>query len=240
MMNNFCGQKILVAGGTSGIGLVTAKLLSELGAKVTVFGRNAEKFSAVIQDHSFSRTSRAVDACKRTDLDNFFLELGTFDHLVITLSGGKGAGRFADLELDALKAGFEGKFWAQVNCLQAALPYLSAGGSVTLLTAISATSRQRGYSGLAAINGAIEAMIPILAKELSPIRINAVSPGVINTTWWDQFDPAKKKGAFDSLLEDIILKRIGEAKEVANAICNVIGMGYYTGRVLPIDGGLGL
>jgi NAD(P)-dependent dehydrogenase (short-subunit alcohol dehydrogenase family) len=110
-----------------------------------------------------------------------FAAIGPFDHLVLSLSGGGGGGPFAQLELAHLRRAFDAKFWAYLSTLQAALPTLRADGSATLVTAGSARSAIPATAGLAAINGALEAIIRPLAVELAPRRINAVSPGIIDT-----------------------------------------------------------
>src|SRR5439155_26739831 len=136
-------------------------------------------------------------------LDAFFKTAGHIDHLVITVSGGKGMGNFADLSLDDLREGFECKFWPQLHTLQAALPYMNAGGSITMITAVSSVAQKPGTSGLAAINGAIELMIPALAQELKPLRINAVSPGVVDTPWWNFIPEDAKQKTFEQFTGNI-------------------------------------
>lgn len=233
-------KRILIVGGTSGIGLEAAKLLVKDGAEVIITGRDHEKLKKAVNETGASALSPAVDATSRDALDLFFSKIGALDHLVITLSGGKGAGNFSELNLDDLRSGFEGKFWPQLNCLQAALPYVNKNGSITLITAVSATSRKPGFSGLAAINAGLESMVPILAKELQPLRINAISPGVIETTWWDQYPEATRQQLFAKFKEAIPAGRIGTPEEVALAIVSVIKLTYLTGHVLQLDGGLGL
>lgn len=233
-------QRIVIAGGTSGIGLTAAELLVKTGAEVILAGRDEHKLENAIIKTGASPLSASVDASSREKLDLFFEKVGAFDHLVITLSGGKGAGLFKNLNLDDLKAGFEGKFWPQMNCLQSALPFINTQGSITLITAVSATSRKPGFSGLAAINGALESMVPLLAKELQPLRINAISPGVIHTSWWDSYPEDARQQLFQQFTEAIPAGRIGQPEDVAEAILSVIKLSYMTGRIIQIDGGFGL
>lgn len=224
-MDKIESKKIVVAGGSSGIGLAVVELLSGLHAKVAVISRSGPK---------------PVDATDRSQLDSFFYENGHFDDLVVTLSGGKGAGLFRDLDLNHLRSGFEAKFFPQLQTVQAALPYLSPRGSITLVSAISSRSRLAGTSGLAAINAAIEAMVPTLAKELQPIRVNAISPGVIDTPWWNFLDADSKEKAFKGYSAQIPLGRVGKASDVAESIAFLVTNEYVTGVVLDVDGGIKL
>jgi NAD(P)-dependent dehydrogenase (short-subunit alcohol dehydrogenase family) len=227
-------KKIILAGGSSGMGLATAKMLQENGALVTVTGRNQERLNNA---KSLGLSAAQIDSSDIASLETFFASHGTIDHLIIAVSGGKGIGNFNELSLENLRAGFEEKFWAQLYTLKAALPYLSPKGSVTLITAISATAKFPGTSGLAAINGALELMTPILAKELKPLRVNAVSPGVIDTDWWN-FLGAAKVETFGNYAAQTLVGRIGQPNDIAQTIQFLVENEYMTGKVIGCDGGL--
>jgi NAD(P)-dependent dehydrogenase (short-subunit alcohol dehydrogenase family) len=231
----FQNQKIVIAGGTSGIGLAAARRFARQGAMVTVTGRDREKLRAVGQG---GITAIGVDSRDRAALDTFFAEHGQLDHLVIATSGGKGMGEFGGLSLGVLREGFDEKFWPQLETLQAALPYLNEGGSVTLITAISATGKMPGTSGIAAINGGLEIMVPILAKELKKIRINAVSPGVVDTPWWNFLPEDSRAAAFKQWTAGIPAGRPAQPEEIADVIVFLAGNAYMTGKVIGCDGGL--
>lgn len=239
MSDAFESKKVIIAGGSSGIGLATAAILVKEKAHVTVTGRSAARLAEAAKGNPGIQTA-ALDSNNRKELDAFFRTQGNFDHLVIALSGSKGAGKFADLSLKDLRDGFEGKFWPQLNTLQAALPYVNKGGSITLITAISAISKAPGVSGLAAINGALELMIPSIAKEIQPLRINAVSPGVVNTPWWDFLPADAKADTFQQFASQLPIGRVGEPEEVADTILFLMRNGNVTGTVIRCDGGLSL
>ncbi|RFS20663.1 SDR family NAD(P)-dependent oxidoreductase [Chitinophaga silvatica] len=239
MPGKFENKKVVIAGGSTGIGLATAHLLHDAGAQVIITGRSAEKLQQA-KSAIPGITTVVLDSNNRNDLDQFFAGVGPFDHLVLTLSGGKGAGEFSSLPLQDLRTGFEGKFWPLLNTLQAAIPYINKSGSATLITAASAAMKAPGVSGLAAINGSLELMIPSIAKELQPVRINAVSPGVIDTSWWDFLSPADKAAAFQQYASQIPMGRVGRPEEVADAILFLIGNTYMTGTVIRCDGGISL
>jgi NAD(P)-dependent dehydrogenase (short-subunit alcohol dehydrogenase family) len=231
----FENKKVIVAGGASGIGLATAQILKNSKAAVTVTGRNPDKLQQVQQSTGIQ--TQVLDSADRKALDAFFTKTGQIDHLMITVSGAKGMGNFAELPLQDLRDGFEGKFWPQLNTLQAALPYMNTGGSITLVTAISSIAQRPGTSGLAAINGALELMVPVLAQELKPLRINAVSPGVVDTPWWNFVPEDVKQDTFQQFTGNIPAGRPAKAEEIADAIVFTLRNSYMTGTVIHCDGG---
>jgi len=227
----------IVMGGTSGVGLATARLLASVGHRVIATGRTLTR----VADLSIAGlTFSAVDARNAEAVRAFYRATGPFQHLVVALSGAKGAGPFAALPLADLREGFDTKFFPQVQVAQLALGTLRAGGSITFVSAISARRPRPGLAGLAAINGAIEAMVPALAQELRPTRVNAVSPGVIDTPWWDWMAAADKAAAFQQYGAAAPVGRVGRPEEVADAIRFLITNEFVTGSVIECDGGLRL
>ncbi|MFJ9930987.1 SDR family oxidoreductase [Streptomyces misionensis] len=218
------GQRVVVMGGSSGIGEATAAFCAADGAEVIITGRGQDR----------------LDASDRAALDAFFAGSGTVDHLIVALSGGKGAGPFAELDLADLAAGFDGKFWPQVQVLQAALPALRRDGSVTLVTAASARAAIPGTAGLAAINGALEALIPPLAVELAPLRINAVAPGIVDTPWWDDKPAEQRQAIFEDIAAATPVGRVGHPEDIARALHMLAANGFVTGIVLEASGGASL
>jgi NAD(P)-dependent dehydrogenase (short-subunit alcohol dehydrogenase family) len=231
-------QRVVVMGGTSGIGLATAKAAGALGAEVIVTGRDEQKLRSAVAELGSGAGGVRVDAVERDQLERFFGEIGRIDHLVLALSRSAGGGPIASLDLADLRAGFEGKFWPHLTALQVALPSIQHAGSVTFISAGSAGAPYAGAAGLAAINGALEAMVPALAVELKPIRVNAVSPGVIDTPWWHGLPEEDRKALFAQYGAASPVGRIGVPDDVAQAIISVISNGYITGTVLTVDGGL--
>ncbi|HZE41282.1 MAG TPA: SDR family oxidoreductase [Stackebrandtia sp.] len=231
------GQHVLVMGGSSGIGAASARRLAAQGAAVTITGRDESKLAATAAGIDGKVITARLDATDPAQIAGFFAADTVYDHLVLALSGASGAGPLATLDLDDLAAGFDGKFWPHVRILQAALPHLSDRASLTIITAASARSALPGTAGLAAINGALEAMVPPLAAELAPRRVNAISPGVIDTPWWSGLSDAERQATFDGFSAMLPLKRVGTADEVAHTVEYAVSNGYLTGSVLECDGG---
>ncbi|MBS1738693.1 MAG: SDR family oxidoreductase [Bacteroidetes bacterium] len=231
--------KIVIAGGTSGIGFATAKLLSDKN-NIIILGRDKSKLDKALNEIGKNVSGKSVDATNKIQLNKIFSEIGSFDHLVIAITGRKGMGVFKDLDLSDLRDGFEGKFFPQLQTAQASLPYIGKNGSITFITAISSQSKAVGTAGLGALNGAIELMIPTLAKELKPLRINAVAPGVVNTPWWDFLTPETKSEMFKQYAAAIPLGRVGEPEDIAHMIISLMENKYITGQIISVDGGLSL
>jgi NAD(P)-dependent dehydrogenase (short-subunit alcohol dehydrogenase family) len=140
----------------------------------------------------------------------------------------------------ALRQAFDGKFFAHVKAIQAALPRLRPDGSVTIVSAASARAAFPGTVALAAANGALEAIVPPLAVELAPLRVNAVSPGVIDTPWWAGMPEDQRRAYFDAAAAITPVRRVGRAEDVADAIAYLAGATFVTGTVLECTGGLNL
>ena len=229
-----------MVGGGSGIGLATARLLLERGARVTIAGRDPERLAAACSELGGVPGTATVDATDVEALRDFYARLGPIDDLVLTLTGRGGAGPAEMLAEVGLLEAFAGKAVAQLHALALALPTLAATGSATFVTAVSAQAALPWSAGLAAVNGALEAAVPVLARELAPRRVNAVSPGVIETSWWDGHDPDERDGAFRFFAERAPAGRNGTAADVAHAIVALVENTFLTGVVLPCDGGLRL
>ncbi|MBV6700903.1 SDR family oxidoreductase [Kitasatospora aureofaciens] len=236
----FTGQHVVVMGGSSGIGEAAAAAFAADGAEVVITGRDRERLDAAVARIGGKTTGAQVDAVDPEAVAAFFADGGTVDHLVVAVSGAAGSGPFAQLDLADLATGFDAKFWPQVRVLQAALPHLRADGSVTLITAASARAAFPGTAGLAAINGALQAMVPPLAVELAPLRVNAVSPGVIDTPWWDRVPEEQRKALFDGLAATTPVGRVGRPEDVARAIHLLAANTFVTGVVFDCTGGANL
>lgn len=227
-------KRVIIVGGTSGIGLETGARAAAEGAAVTVLGRDPSKFDAA---RARGLQPAMLDAANQSAATAYFATCGPFDHLVICTSGAAGAGLFRHLLLDDLRKGFEGKFWPQLHGLQAALQSIQPAGSITLVSAISSRALQPGTAGLAAINAALEAMVQILASELRPLRVNAVAPGVIETPWWDRVPEEQRRVLFDQMAAAVPAGRVGRPEDIAEVILLLMNNTFMTGSVIDCDGG---
>jgi NAD(P)-dependent dehydrogenase (short-subunit alcohol dehydrogenase family) len=238
---SFDGQRIVIVGGSAGIGEATAGAFAQAGGHVIITGRAKQRLDLAAARIGHPVEVRELDATDGTAVSEFFGSVGTVDHLVLAASpGAVGSGPFASLAEAALRQAFDGKFFAYVSVLKAALPSLRADGSVTIISAASARAAYPGAAGLAAVNGALEAIVPPLAVELAPLRINAVSPGVIDTQWWHVLPDEQRAAFFQAAAAASPVRRIGTPQDVAGAVCYLAGAGFVTGTVLECMGGANL
>jgi NAD(P)-dependent dehydrogenase (short-subunit alcohol dehydrogenase family) len=231
-------QHTVIVGGSSGIGLATARHLLASGGEVTIAGRNEARLNEARRQLGLDAQIVSMDATAADALPGQFAQIGRFDHLVLALGSGKGIGPFASVSLADVKLGFEEKVYAHFATAQAALPFLNSTGSITFVSAVSAQASVPGTAGIGAANAAVAALIPILAVELMPLRVNGVSPGVIDTPWWDAMPKEQKLAMFKDFAAKTPVGRVGRPEDVAQAIAFLIGDDFITGHMLVCDGGL--
>jgi NAD(P)-dependent dehydrogenase (short-subunit alcohol dehydrogenase family) len=226
----------VVIGGSSGIGLATAQILAQQGAATHVVGRDPGKLEAASHENA-QLVGHQADGTVREQLEEVLGQIGTIDWLVLAMSGAAGAGSVAELDLDVLRGAFEAKLFGHLTAVQAALPHLTDDGSITFVSAISARTGIAATAGLAAVNGAVESLVKPLAVELAPVRVNAVSPGLVDTPWWSGLPAAQRDAYFAQSAEALPVKRIGRAEDVAQAVVTAATNPNITGTVIECDGG---
>jgi NAD(P)-dependent dehydrogenase (short-subunit alcohol dehydrogenase family) len=231
-------QHTVIVGGSSGIGLATARHLLASGARVTITGRNETRLVEARRQLGPEAQAVPMDAAAADALPAQFAQIGKFDHLVLALGSGKGVGPFATVSLADVKLGFEEKVFAHFATAQAALPFLNPTGSLIFVSAVSAQAAVPGTAGIGAANAAVAALVPILAVELKPLRVNGVSPGVIDTPWWDAMPEEQKQAMFEDFAAKTPVGRVGRPEDVAQAIAFLISDDFMTGHMLVCDGWL--
>lgn len=228
-------RRIVITGGATGIGLATARLAAARGAEVVLMGRTEPKLKAAVESIGKAASYRWLDVADAKAVTEVFGSLGEFDHLV-TCAAGITIGAFAELDERAVRDFHEVKFWGQYRCIRAALPHLSREGSITLLSGYLYRKPTPGFSAFAAVNGAIEALVKVLAIELAPVRINALAPGQIDTLR-DIIGEEANRGRIAAAAAKLPVGRIGTPEDAAHAALFLMENGFVTGSTLDVDGG---
>ncbi|MBY6265505.1 SDR family oxidoreductase [Azospirillum sp. 412522] len=228
-------RRVVVIGGASGIGRAVAEAARGQGARVVIAGHDAGRTR--IAAEALGVEGLVADLGDRGSLDALFRAVGSLDHLVVTAGPQFGSPAFAQLDLAAARRAFEVKLWGAAEAVQAALPHLAPDGSVTLTSGLLSRRAGKGSLAKTVMNAAVEALGKALAKELAPLRVNVVSPGVTATENWRAVPAAERDAFFAKVGAGLPAGRVGRADEVAAAFLFAMTTGFVTGSVIDVDGG---
>jgi NAD(P)-dependent dehydrogenase (short-subunit alcohol dehydrogenase family) len=229
-------QRLVIIGGSSGMGLATAKAAVAQGALVVIAGRSQEKLAQAKAAIGGPVEARPLDIRDEAAIKAFFAWVGAFDHLTTTGSSAQ-RGPFLTRDTAAVRADFDSKFWGQYLAAKYGAPQIRPGGSIVLFSGIFSQRPESGVSSHAAINSAIEGLARALAVELAPIRVNAVSPGFVDTPMFSPMDPAQKEAMFRAYAAAALVKRVGRPEDVAQTVLYLMSNPFTTGSTLYVDGG---
>lgn len=234
-------KRIVVVGGTSGIGFAIAELAQREGAEVVVASSKPAKVERAVERLSGRAQGLVLDVTDERAVADAFEKLGPFDHLAFTAGDWKVRNvALRDLDLERAGSGFGVRFWGALRVIKHAHRAMSASGSITLTDGMVAHRPSKASYLSTAMAGAIEHLARGLAVELAPIRVNVVCPGLILTEIWDGIPAERRQEQFDRMTKRLPLSRIGAAHEAAEAYLYLMRGGYTTGQILRVDGGASL
>lgn len=226
------GKKVVVIGGSSGIGLATAELAKAQGAEVIIASRSAAKLEPIAE--RLKVTAIPADVTSDQSVAELFKRTGVVDHVVLTAAQLR-TGPFKTVAMEDVRATMEGKFWGAWRVAREA--EIRPGGSLTLVTGFLSVRPRPNSAIISAANGALESLARALALELAPVRVNAVSPGVIDTPIRAAMPEAARKEMLAKTAAALPVGRVGMAEDIAQQIASFMNNGFATGSIVYVDGG---
>lgn len=221
------------------MGLALAKRSLAIGAEVIIVGRDEDKLKRIGTElHSPSLSAVAADITQEGQVADLFGRLGRLDHIVSTAADIEGAYELLPaLDLRAAQKVVESKFYGPLLLAKYGAPVLSPSGSITFTSGIAAYRPSARGSVVAAVNAGLEGLVRALAVELAPIRVNAVSPGWVDTPIWTFVAGDKKDETLSAMANRLPVGRVGQPEDIADAIGFLMGNAFTTGTILHVEGG---
>jgi NAD(P)-dependent dehydrogenase (short-subunit alcohol dehydrogenase family) len=229
------GQRVLVVGRGSGIARAVTLAGRDAGATVIAAGRDRARLADAYAGEPAIRVV-TVDLTDDDSIAALGERLGELDHVVSTASA-RARGRLTDLNREAIRRSFDTKVIGPLMLARQLAPRMTEAGSFVLFSGVAAAKIAVGTMGVAITNGAADVLTRSLALELAPLRVNAISPGVVDTGAWDPLGEQGKADYFAEIAARNPARRIGTTDDVANAVLFALTNPFLTGQTLHIDGG---
>ena len=229
------GQSVLVVGRGSGIARAVTLAARDAGAKVIAAGGDKDSLAAAYAGEPAISTE-IVDLTDEASIAALGEQLGSVDHVVSTASA-RARGRLPELDRTAIRLSFDTKVIGPLMLAKHLAPRMNEGGSFVIFSGVAAAKIAVGALGVAITNAAADVLARSLALELAPIRVNAISPGVIDTGAWDALGEQGKAEYFAGMSARNPARRIGTADDIANGVLFAMTSTFLTGQTLHIDGG---
>jgi NAD(P)-dependent dehydrogenase (short-subunit alcohol dehydrogenase family) len=242
-MSSLEGKRVVVIGGSSGIGFAIAESARDDGANVVIGSSSAAKVEAAAARLGNRAEGHVVDVRDEESVAAFFERVGAFDHLAYTAGDwdpARGGGPVAELDLNRAHGAFTVRFWGALAAVKHAQRQIATSGSITITDGLIAHRPRKGAAISTAMAGAIEHLTRALAVDLAPVRVNAVCPGYVLTEVWNSIPEDRRQEHLRRVTERQPLARAGEPAEVAEAYLYLMRGGFSTGQVLIVDGGMAL
>jgi NAD(P)-dependent dehydrogenase (short-subunit alcohol dehydrogenase family) len=235
--NSLKDKRVLILGGSSGLGLATANAAAADGAKVVIVSGNQQRINAALQELPAGSKGYAVDLSKEDNIKSFFSGIGQFDHLVYTAAENINLESISDTDIEMARNFFTLRYWGAFAAVKYGAPLVNKGGSINLTSGIASRRPGLGWSLAASICGAMEGFCRAMAIELAPTRVNVVLPGVIETNLWNGMPEQDRQNFYQSVASSLPLKRIGQAEDIAQTFVFLMNQSFATGQTFIVDGG---
>lgn len=232
------GKRVIVVGAGSGIGRSVAVAASRAGASVVLAGRKLDALEQTAALASGPAHVNVIDAANEADVETFFAGAGAFDHLVSTISQGV-TGPVGELRAGDVQQAMNAKLWAPFFLIKHGKAYINTAGSFTFFSGIRGARPAPRSSITSLVNGGLEAFAKAMAVELGPIRVNVISPGIVDSgpSFWSALGDEARERMFSDFARRSPARRVGLPDEQTDAVLFAIANPFLTGAVIPIDGG---
>lgn len=235
--NSLEKKKVIILGGSTGLGLATAKAAAAEGAYITIVSSNKSRIENALMQLPAGSEGFAVDLRNEQEIKTFFERTGNFDHLIYTAGENLNLGIITQTDLEKARQFFDIRYWGALAAVKYGASLINKGGSITLTSGIAGLRPGSGWGLGASICGAMDAFSRAMAVELAPLRINTVSPGMIRTNLWDNIPEKERIDLYIKTGKALLLGRIGEAEQVAETYIYLMKQQFGTGQSIVVDGG---
>jgi NAD(P)-dependent dehydrogenase (short-subunit alcohol dehydrogenase family) len=234
---NLDAKRIVVLGGSSGIGLAVAQAAAREGATVAIASSRKGRIDEALATLPADTEGHVLDLADGDATQALFARLGGFDHLVFTAGETPQLGSLATMDVDAARRFFALRYWGAFCAAKYGSSNIRKGGSIVFTSGIAGQRPRAGWALGASICAAMEGLTRALAVELAPIRVNIVSPGLVRTPLWSSMTEVDRKALYHETAGRLPVGHVGDAEDIAEAYLYLMQQGYSTGQVLVVDGG---
>lgn len=230
-------KRVVVIGGSSGIGLAVAHAAVDAGAEVVIASSRQSSIDAALGELSADTTGHVLDVLDTDAVRAFFDSVGELDHLAYTAGESLSLIPVEGMNLDQARRFFQIRFFGALNAVSIAAKRISPTGSITLTSGSARTRPGAGWSVASSLCGATTSLAGALAVELAPIRVNVVEPGIVRSPLWSGMSAEDQQSMFDQQAAALPVGRVGEVEDVARAFLYSMTQSFMTGTSIPVDGG---
>lgn len=231
-MTTLDGRRILIVGGGSGIGREIAAQASSLGAETILAGRHGESLEELAGTH----TVVVLDLTDEAAIERAAAEVGPID-AIVALAADHANGPLQSLDVTRVRRAFDTKVVGPLLLAKHFAPDMPKDGVIVLFSGVAASRPSRDLVVMATANRAAEGLADALAVELAPIRVVAISPGIVDSGAWDSLGAEQKDEFFESVAAANPARRVGSTRDVADVVMLALTNPYLTATTLHVDGG---
>ena len=233
------GKKIVIIGGSSGMGLATAQAAARENAQVVIVSHRRDAIATALQSLPTSAEGFAADATNESEIKSLFEKIGAFDHLIYTAGDSLNLNPniLSETPIEESRKLFEVRYWGIILSIKYAHRWIRPGGSVILTNGVVGLRPMKAWSIHASVAGAIESLTRALAIELAPLRVNGITAGIVDSPLWGQMDDTQKLNFFENAGLRLPVGRIGTPEDIAQANVFLMKEEYCTGQMIILDGG---